>query len=666
MNTNELNDPKDQNLENVEGTNVSVNNNSSDAVEEPKKESADKVSDEEALTPNHDDINDDEEEDVKPIDLDDESTDDDEDDEHADENEEEDDEPSVDYSNMSKDELVQALKDLIYNRPIQKIRQKVESIKSVFYRKHRAEIDKLKKEFVEGGGDIEQFTLPEDNAELQIKELLKLYRQKRAQYNAQIEEEKQKNLALKQEVIEKIKELVNSTEPVGKIYQEFRELQKQFIEIGPVPQASLNDLWNTYHHHVQAFYDFVKISKELRELDFKKNLESKIKLCEQAEELLLEPNVVAAFKKLQKLHDQWREIGPVPRENQNEIWERFKEATTKINKKHQEHFENLKEQYKKNLEAKKELCEKAEELAAQNPETIKEWNKLSKDLIELQKIWKTIGFATKKENNKIFERFRNACDNFFNKKRDFFKEIKEQQQNNLQLKTELCIQAESMKDSTDWKKTTEDLIDLQKRWKQIGPVPRKYSDEIWKRFRAACDYFFEQKSKHFATVDHSYEKNLKDKEALIAEVEAFEFGENIEDNLKALKEFQRRWMEIGFVPIKHKDEIQKRFRAAIQKHFDKINQLDESNKMLIFKAKLEEAKTNPRQLSKLKKDREKMFNRMRKLENDLIVWENNIGFFAKTKNAEAMINEVKQKIEKAKREIEELSEKIRMIDQLDK
>jgi len=664
MNTNELNDPKDQNLENIEGTIVSSNagnHDVADSVNDLVDVNADKpmsISDEA-----YDEEPNDEE--LKPLEMDDEHVDFDEEDEEEAEIDEEDDEPHVDYSNLSKDELVQTLKDLINNRPVQKIRQKVESLKSIFYRKHKAEVEKLRKEFVDAGGDLEQFSLPEDNAEMQFKELLKQYRAKRAQYNNQLEEQKQHNLEQKQQIIEKIKDLVNSTEPVGKIYQEFRDLQKQFLEVGPVPQASLNDLWNNYHHHVQAFYDFVKISKELRDLDFKKNLEAKIKLCEQAEELLLEPSVVVAFKKLQKLHEQWREVGPVPRENQNEIWERFKEATTKINKKHQEHFESIKEQQKKNLEAKAELCEKAEELAAQNPKSVKEWNKLSKELIELQKLWKTIGFATKKENNKVFERFRSACDTFFNKKRDFFKDIRDVQVNNLQLKTELCLQAEALKESTDWKKTTEDLINLQKRWKQIGPVPRKNSDEIWKRFRAACDYFFEQKSKHFASVDNSYEENLKAKEALIAEVEAFEFGEDMEQNLNALKEFQRRWTEIGFVPIKVKVDVQKRFRAAIKKHFDKLNAQEGKNKVVRFQAKLEEAKANPRAMSKLRQDRERMFNRMRQLENDLTVWENNIGFFAKTKNAEAMIEEVKRKIERAKEEIAELSEKIKLIDKLE-
>ncbi len=664
MNMNELNDPKDQNLENAEGATVS-STESAESIENARKSSTEMVTQPEAEIQEHQDdetLN----TGMQPIDLDEEQPEYDEEEEDDAAEEQANDEPIQDYSVMSKDEMVQVLKNLLNNKPIQSIRQNVESIKSAFYRKYKAEVEKLRKEFVDAGGDPEQFTAPEDNAEIQMKELLKQYRDKRAQYNAKLEEEKQHNLELKLQIIEQIKELVNSTAPVGNIYQEFRSLQQKFLEVGPVPQSSLNDLWNNYHHHVQNFYDFVKISKELRELDFKKNLENKIKLCEQAEELLLEPSVITAFKKLQKLHDQWREIGPVPRENQNEIWERFKEATTKINKKHQEHFENLREQQKKNLEAKIAICEKAEEIAAQVPKSNKEWNQLSAEIVELQKVWKTIGFATRKENNKVYERFRTACDTFFNNKREFYQEAKEGYLNNLQLKTELCMQAEALKDSTDWKKTTEDLIKLQKRWKEIGPVPRKQSDEIWKRFRAACDYFFEQKSKHFSSIDNSYEANLKAKEVLIAEVEAFVPGENVEENLNALKEFQRRWAEIGFVPIKSKEDVQKRFRNAISKHFEKLNLEEDKNRMLRFRARLEEAKANPRAMSKLRQDREKMFNRMRQLENDITVWENNIGFFAKTKNAESMIQEVERKISTAKEEIAQLRDKIKMIDSLDK
>ena len=495
---------------------------------------------------------------------------------------------SVDFSSLTKDEMVQTLKKLINEKPIQKIKAEVESIKSIFYRKHKLEVERLRREFVEAGGDVAGFTPPEDDAEIQIKELLKLYREKRAQYNGELEVQKKQNLELKMQIIEQIKDLVNSSEAVNVTFQEFRNLQQKF-----------------------------------------------------------------------------REVGPVPHENQNEIWERFKEATAKINKKHQEYFESLRDEQKRNLDAKAALCEKAEELASLVIKTNKEWNQRSKEMVELQKVWKTIGFAPKKDNNKVYERFRAACDTFFNNKRDFYSETKEDQLNNLQLKTELCIQAESLKDSTEWKKTTEDFINLQKRWKEIGPVPRKNSDEIWKRFRAACDYFFTQKSSHFSQVDNSYDKNLKDKEMLIAEIAAYQLTDNPEADLLALKEFQRRWAEVGFVPIKNKEDIQKRYREAINKHFETLNIGEEKRNMFNFKTKLESATGNPRQENKLRQERDKFFNRLRQLEGDIALWENNIGFFTRSKNAEAMIKEVERKIEKAKEEIRILEQKIKMIDSMD-
>ena len=442
-------------------------------------------------------------------------------------------------------------------------------------------------------------------------------------------------------------------------------MQQRWREIGPVPQANLNDLWETYHHHVQNFYDYVKINKELKDLDLKKNLEEKITLCERAEELLIEPSIIVAFKKLQKFHNQWREIGPVPNENRTEIWERFKEVTSKINKRHQEHFESLRDEQKANLEAKKALCESAEELAARVNSTAKEWNKASKEMIELQKVWKTIGFAPKKDNNKIYDRFRAACDTFFNSKREFYQEAREDQQNNLQLKTDLCIQAEGLKESSEWKKATEELINLQKRWKEIGPVPRKHSDELWKRFRAACDFFFERKSKHFATVDSKYEDNLKAKEELIDQIVAYKVTDNVEESLKVLKEFQRRWAEIGFVPLKKKDELQRKYREAVNKHFEDLK-IDNSKKNILkFKTKIDTIQGNPKMENKMRFERDKLFNQLKQLENDIVLWENNIGFFAKSKNADQLIKDVERKIEKARADLKGIEEKIRMIDNMD-
>jgi hypothetical protein len=355
----------------------------------------------------------------------------------------------------------------------------------------------------------------------------------------------------------------------------------------------------------------------------------------------------------------------VPNENRTEIWERFKEVTTAINKRHQEHFEGLREEQKANYEAKKALCESAEELASRVITSAKEWNKSSKEMIELQKVWKTIGFAPKKDNNKIYDRFRAACDTFFNSKREYYHDAREDQQNNLQLKVDLCVQAEALKESAEWKKATEELINLQKRWKEIGPLPRKHSDDVWKRFRAACDYFFERKSKHFATVDSKYEDNLKAKEELIAEIVAFKVSDNVEASLKVLKDFQRRWAEIGFVPLKKKDELQKQYREAVNKHFEDLK-IDNSKKNILkFKSKIDTIQGNPRMENKIRFERDKLFNQLKQLENDIVLWENNIGFFAKSKNAEQLIKDVERKIEKARADLKLIEEKIRMIDSMD-
>lgn len=589
-------------------------------------------------------------------------------DEEEDDEEDDDDEESetpleqIDYSTKTKEELAIFLSEIINTKPVNRIRAEVELIKINFYKKHKADNERKRKEWIESGGDIEEYKIPEDSIEQEIKELLKLYRDKKATYNRELEDQKSKNLDAKLAIIEKLKDLVNRTESVNQTFQEFRELQQQWHDIGVVPQANLDDLWETYHHHVQNFYDYVKINKELKDLDLKRNLEKKILLCERAEELVLEPSIVTAFRKLQKLHNQWREIGPTPNENRTEIWERFKGVTSTINKKHQEHFEKLREDQKANLEAKKALCESVEEINAKEITTAKEWNKYSKEMVELQKVWRSIGFAPKKDNNKIYERFRTACDTFFNKKRDFYKDIRKDQNNNLQLKIELCIQAEGLQESTDWKNTTEEFIKLQKRWKEVGPAPRKHSDEIWKRFRTACDHFFERKSNHFEEIDGQYEDNLKAKEQLIQEVIDFKPTDNAEENLTRLKDFQRRWSTIGFVPIKKKEELQKSFREAINKHFEALN-IDNAHKNLLkFKTIIDSIQGNPRKENKIRSERDRLFNRLKELENNITLWENNIGFFAKSKNAEQLIKDVEKKIENTREEIQMIQEKIRLID----
>jgi hypothetical protein len=392
-------------------------------------------------------------------------------------------------------------------------------------------------------------------------------------------------------------------------------------------------------------------------------MESKIQLCEKAEELLLEPNPVNAFRFLQDYHNQWREIGPVPPESKNEIWERFREATSQINKRHHEYFEKQKDDQKKNLEAKMALCQEVEAINLMEIKNFREFDEKADKVVELQKMWRTIGFAPKKQNNKVYQRFRDACDAFFEKKRGFYADNKEIQQNNLQKKIDLCIQAEALQDSTDWKTAADALIKLQKDWKDIGPVPRKQSEKSWKRFRKACDHFFERKTGHFAELDTSYEDNLKAKIAVIEELETFNPGPDVQAAFERLKELQRKWTEIGFVPFNKKDEITNRYRNALNREFDKLKIGDEDKSILKYRNKLDNLRANPKASRKVRNEREKFFVKIKQLESDIVLWENNIGFFAKSANADTMIREVEEKIDSAKKMIKMLEEKVKMIDQ---
>lgn len=569
-----------------------------------------------------------------------------------------------DYSHLDRENLVAKFRQLLKEQPISDLKPAVDTLRKVFDKASEEIENKAKAAFVASGEPEELFVHQPDNLQKEFSALLFEYRSKRDSERQSQEHEKEKNLAAKYEVIEGIKDLLNRQESLNETFQEFRDLQQRWRDIGPVPQGKLHDLWETFHLHVENFYNYIKINNELRDLDLKKNYEEKVALCEKAEELLLEESPVKAFKALQKLHDQWREVGPVPREKKEELWERFKAATGKINQRQQEHFESLKNQLKKNLEAKIELCEKAEVLLAEELHSPKEWEEKSKQLIDLQQIWKTIGFAPKKDNNLVYERFRKACDGFFNSKREFFKSYKNEQQNNLQLKTELCIQAEAMKESNDWKKTTDEYIRIQKKWKEIGPVPRKQSDIVWKRFREACDYFFNRKKDFFSHIDEEQDKNLEAKEALIAELTAFEIKEDNEKNFEILQDFQRRWSDIGFVPLKEKERINQEFRNLINQKFDHLN-LDEVNKNLQkFRNKLENWKAENQFAEKIGQERNRIMLKLKQLENDLVVWENNIGFFAKSKNSDALVRDFQHKIENGKRNMELLNKKLDLIDEM--
>ena len=561
------------------------------------------------------------------------------------------------FAGKSKEELVGLFARMLEEQPVQSIRRDVEALKIAFYRLRRAEVEAARRRFVEEGGAEEDFTPAVDGVETQLKELFREYRRRRDEFIANLEAEKERNLKIKLEIIEELKELVNSDETLNHTFTKFRELQQRWKETGIVPQQQVKDLWETYNLHVENFYNFIKINKELRDLDLKKNYEQKVALCEQAEALLLEPSIVEAFHKLQKLHDEWRETGPVANEYKEALWERFKAASSRINKQHQEHFEALKAEQVKNLGLKTELCVATEELAAQPLTTRKEWNRASDRLLEIQKTWKTIGFAPKKDNNRIYERFRTACDRFFEAKRQFYAGVKAEMEHNLQLKLELCEAAESLSGSEEWKKATDELIALQARWKQIGAVARRHSDAVWKRFRAACDKFFERKSAHFASVDGEHEENLRRKLALLDEMEAADVKAG---GYEVIRDFQRRWGEIGFVPIKQKDAVQKRYKAAVDALFSVLRGSERDRSMDRFREKVSTLKASGDR--RLRSERERLYNKVRQLEQEIALLENNIGFFAKSKNAEALVADVRAKIDRARGEMAAAIEKVKLID----
>ncbi|MBP3682883.1 MAG: DUF349 domain-containing protein [Rikenellaceae bacterium] len=557
----------------------------------------------------------------------------------------------------SKTELVELFAQLLETKPVQSLRGDAEAIKIAFYKLRRSEVDAQRKEFLDAGGKEEEFSPSIDGAEVTLKELFARYRKMRDEFVAGLEQAKEENLKVKLAIIDELKELVNSDETLNHTFTKFRELQQRWKETGPVPQANVKDTWETYNLHVENFYNFIKINKELRDLDLKKNYEAKIALCEQAEALVMEQSVVSAFRKLQKLHDEWRETGPVANEFKEPLWERFKQASSRVNKAHQEYFESLKGEQQKNLEMKTELCVKAEELSEQMFTSRKEWNKANDRLLEIQKVWKTIGFAPKKDNTRIYERFRNACDRFFAMKRDYYAQIKAEMDHNLQLKNEICEAAESIKDSEDWKKTADELIALQKRWKEIGTVSRRHSDAVWKRFRAACDYFFERKAAHFSSIDNEQERNLQAKRELLEQMKTCDVKEG---GYEAIKSFQRKWNEIGYVPIKQKDALQKQYKEVVDAMFATLRGSEHDRSMDRFRSKLSSMKASGDK--RLRSERERLYNKVKQLEADIALLENNIGFFAHSKNAESMINDVRVKIEKAKAEMAETIEKVKMID----
>ena len=566
-----------------------------------------------------------------------------------------------DYSLLDRPLLLDKLKTIINNYNIELIKDAVENIKTVFYKKYNSDIEEAKKKFVEAGGDIIDFKFTDEVSESKFKDLYKQYKTKKIEFNKEKEKEKEDNLNKKNSIIDKINELINKEESIGKTFSDFHELQKQWKEIGLVSQNMEKTLWNKYHNTVERFYDFISINKELRDLDFKKNAELKNELCEKAEKLQEEESVTKAFKILQTYHEQWREIGPVLREQREEIWERFKAATVKINKKHQDFFEELKQQQVKNLERKIELCDNVEKLIEEDIDKTKKWEEKTKELLSIQEEWRSIGFAPKKDNNKIYKRFKIACDQFFSKKRDFYKEIKEIQKQNLKLKLDLCTEAEKLIDSEDWKKTTEAYIKLQKQWKEIGQVSKKQSEIVWKRFRSACDLFFNKKADFFNNIDSRQNENLELKLKLIEKIKTFEKGDDDKKSLDILIGFQKEWASIGHVPIKNKEEIQKQFRAVLDNKFDDLKINIKERNSLNFKSKVD-SWINSKSNDKIYLERNKLMNKIKEINNEIVLYENNIGFFSASKKSQGLINDITRKIERLKDQIKDLKKKVIILD----
>ena len=563
---------------------------------------------------------------------------------------------------LSKEEILEKLTGLV-GAAADATRNEVEALKQAYYKIHRSEVDELKKAFLTAGGEEKDFVAPEDETESKIKELLNVYKEKRAAILAEEERVKAANYALKLQLIDQLKALIESQEDFNKLYNDFKDIQQRWKEVKAVPQEHVSELWKNYQTYSEMFYDIIKINNQFRDYDFKKNLEMKTALCETVEKLQTEPDVISAFHQLQKLHQQWREIGPVAKELREDLWSRFKAASTIINKRHQEHFEGLKAKEQENLEAKTAICEQIENIDFPALKSFKDWEEKNKEVIALQDKWKTIGFAPKKSNVKIFERFRAACDVYFNRKSEFYKNIKDEMEKNLELKKALCEKAEALKDSTDWKSTTEKMIALQKEWKTIGSVARKHSDAVWKRFISACDYFFEQKNKNASSQKSVEQTNLAAKKALIEKINTLDEADH-DEALAVLKGYMAEWNTIGHVPFKEKDKVYKEYHEAVDQQFDRLKVDQNDRKMQTFRSNLSDMSNGERGKGKLYGEREKLMRMYERMKNELQTYENNIGFLSiSSKGGGGLLKEMERKIDKLKNEMALIIKKIDAIDE---
>ena len=562
---------------------------------------------------------------------------------------------------LTKEEILAKLKEVVAD--VENVaKPEIDGLKQSFYKLHNAEQDAARKLFIENGGAAENFVPQTDCVEEEFKNIMSVIKEKRSALTAELEKQKEMNLQVKLSIIEELKELVESPDDANKSYTEFKKLQQQWNEVKLVPQAKVNELWKNYQLYVEKFYDLLKLNNEFREYDFKKNLEIKTHLCEAAEKLADEADVVSAFHQLQKLHQEFRDTGPVAKELRDEIWARFKAASTTVNRRHQQHFEALKEVKQHNLDQKTVICEIIEAIDYKELTNFASWESKTQEVIALQNKWKTIGFAPQKMNVKIFERFRKACDEFFRKKGEFFKSLKEGMNENLEKKRALCEKAEALKDSTDWKATADELTKLQKEWKTIGPVAKKYSDAVWKRFISACDYFFEQKNKATSSQRSVEQENLEQKKAIIEKLNAIDDQMDTEGATQLVRDLMKEWNGVGHVPFKEKDRIYKQYHSQVDKLFERFNISASNKKLSNFKSTISSIQEGSPQA--LYREREKLVRAFDNMKNELQTYENNLGFLTtSSKKGNSLLTEINRKVEKLKADIELVKEKIKVVDE---
>ena len=565
----------------------------------------------------------------------------------------------MDSQEMTKKEVLERIREIAHGDEAPQ-KEEVDSLKAAFYKLHIAEREARLKEYIDGGGDPEQYQITPDEMEEAFKAEMGVIKEKRQKLFKEQEQEKQENLEKKLAIIEKIKAMITSPEEANKSYKDFKALQDEWREIKTVPAERANELWRNYQLYVEQFYDLLKLNSEAREYDFKKNLELKTKLCEAAEKLADEPDIISAFHQLQKLHQEYREIGPVSKELRDEIWNRFKAASTVINKRHQQHFEGLRAKEEDNLAKKTALCEKVEAIAAEENKSGADWERRTKEIIDIQSEWKTIGFAPQKMNVKIFERFRAACDDFFGRKAEYFRSLKDTFKENAEKKRALIEKAKALQDSTDWKSTGDKLINLQKEWKTIGMVPKKLGDQLWEEFLGACNKFFEARKAAGAGNRSDERENLEKKRDVIARLKAAaeEAGEGLQERVQQLVE---EYQSIGHVPFKEKDKLYEEYHAVLDKLYKELNITVAKRRLTKFKDGLKQVAE--RGENALDNERARLMRQYEQLKQEVQTYENNLGFLnASSKKGNSLIDEMNRKVQKLKDEVQLVREKIKAID----